>query len=345
MDTDGTPDAALAASAAPAATAGDAPRRGFRLVDRIGGLQSLALIALLAVMIVGFSIASPFFLSVRNLTNMLLSVSVIGTMAALGTLVLVGRGLDLSVGSIVGLVGVVAAALLEAGYGWPVALAAAVAVGAVCGAANGLLTVKLGINSIIVTIGTLSIFRGIAYVATDGQTLSVADQVILDIGSARVFGIPWAALLMVAVFIGCHVFGTYTRAGRTLYAIGANPRASRLSGIDLGRYRIAIFVASGISAGIAGVLLIGQSATAVPAAGVGYELLVITAVLLGGTSLHGGEGRVSGTLIGVLIIGVLNNGMTLLGINSYYQIVAHGVLLLAAVAIDQARRGKSAEDE
>jgi ribose/xylose/arabinose/galactoside ABC-type transport system permease subunit len=320
-------------------------RHGRRVIERIGGLQSLALLALLAAMIVGFSLASPFFLSVRNLTNMLLSVSVIGTMAALSTLVLVGRGLDLSVGSIVGLVGVVAAAVLEKNYGWPAALGAAIVVGALCGAVNGLITVRLGINSIIVTIGTLSIFRGIAYVATDGQTLSVADPVILDIGSARIFGIPWAALLMVAVFVGCHVFGTYTRAGRTLYAIGANPRASRLSGIDLGRYRFGIFIASGISAAIAGVLLIGQSATAVPAAGVGYELLVITAVLLGGTSLHGGEGRVSGTLIGVLIIGVLNNGMTLLGINSYYQIVAHGVLLLAAVAIDQARRGTQPQDE
>jgi ribose/xylose/arabinose/galactoside ABC-type transport system permease subunit len=343
MDSETTTKATAIDSSAP-----DIPpavrRHSLRLVERIGGLQSLALLGLLILMVVGFALASPYFLSVRNLTNILLSVSVIGTMAALSTLVLVGRGLDLSVGSIVGLVGVVAAAVLEAGHGWWTALGAAAIVGALCGAVNGLITVRLGINSIIVTIGTLSIFRGIAYVSTDGQTLSVVDPMILGIGSARILGIPWAALLMAAVFVGCHVFGTYTRAGRTLYAIGANPRASRLSGIELGRYRFAIFVASGLSAAVAGVLLIGQSATAVPAAGVGYELLVITAVLLGGTSLHGGEGRVSGTLIGVLIIGVLNNGMTLLGINSYYQIVAHGVLLLAAVAIDQARRGIRADD-
>ena len=153
-------------------------------LDRLGGLQNLGLVLFLVALVVGFSILSPFFLGVRNLTNMLLSVSVIGTMAAVSTLVLVTRGLDLSVGSIVGLVGVVAATVLEAGFGWGWSLVAGALVGAVCGALNGLIAVKLRINSIIVTIGTLSVFRGVAYVATEGQTLNVLDSVLLDIGAA-----------------------------------------------------------------------------------------------------------------------------------------------------------------
>ena len=305
--------------------------------------QTAILLGVLLFLVVFFSFMSPYFLSVLNLTNMLLAVSVIGTMAAVSTLVLVSRGLDLSVGSIVGLVGVVCGALLTIGWHWSSAIIAGLLVGGICGLINSVLIVGLGINSIIVTIGTLSIYRGVAYILTEGQTLFVSNELILALGSSRVGWLPWSVILMLVVFLICHLVATFTVAGKTLYAIGANPRASRLSGISLGRYRAFVFTLSGMSAAIAGVLLIGQSATAVPAAGVGYELLVITAVLLGGASLHGGEGRVSGTLLGVLIIGILNNGMTLLGVNSYFQIVAHGVLLLAAVSLDQIRRGIPAE--
>lgn len=301
--------------------------------------QTAGLLIFLVAMLIAFSFLSPYFLSVNNLTNALLAVSVLGTMAAFSTLVVVGRGLDLSIGSIVGLVGVLAAQILQAGGHWSVAIVVALIAGGVCGLINAAVLVGLRINSIIVTIGTLSIFRGAAYIVSEAQTLFVENQVILDLGSARIFGVPWSVLLMLALFVLCAWFARNTVAGRTLYAIGANPRASRLSGISVDRYRIAVFVASGVSAGLAGVLLIGQAATAVPTAGIGYELLVVTAVLLGGTSLHGGQGRVVGTLLGVLIIATLNNGMTLLGVDSYWQIVAHGILLLVAVSIDQLRRG------
>jgi ribose transport system permease protein len=291
---------------------------------------------LLALLVV-FSFASPYFLSLRNLTNVLLSVSVIGIMAAVSTLVVVSRGLDLSIGSTVGLVGVAVAALLQEGWPWWLAIAVGLVLGGLCGALNGAVIVGLRINSIITTIGTLSIIRGAAYIATGGQTLFVESEPILDLGSSRIVGIPYSVLLMLALFALCHFVADHMRIGRSLYAIGANPRASLISGLSLGRYRFCIFVASGIAAGLSGILLIGQSGTAVPTGGSGYELLVVTAVLLGGASLNGGEGRVSGTLIGVLIIGVLANGMTLVGVNSYYQTVANGVLLLAAVAIDQLR--------
>jgi ribose transport system permease protein len=301
------------------------------------GLRRFGLLGFLLVLLIVFSFASPYFLSVRNLTNILLSVSVIGIMAAVSTLVVVARGLDLSIGSTVGLVGVAVAALLQEGWPWWLAIVAGLILGALCGALNGAVIVGLRINSIITTIGTLSIIRGAAYIATGGQTLFVESEPILDLGSSRIAGIPYSVLLMLALFALCHFAADYMRIGRSLYAIGANPRASLISGLSLGRYRFWIFVASGIAAGLSGILLIGQSGTAVPTGGTGYELLVVTAVLLGGASLHGGEGRVSGTLIGVLIIGVLANGMTLVGVNSYYQTVANGVLLLAAVAIDQLR--------
>jgi len=301
------------------------------------GLRRFGLLGFLLALLVVFSFASPYFLSLRNLTNVLLSVSVIGIMAAVSTLVVVSRGLDLSIGSTVGLVGVAVAALLQEGWPWWLAIAVGLVLGGLCGALNGAVIVGLRINSIITTIGTLSIIRGAAYIATGGQTLFVESEPILDLGSSRIVGIPYSVLLMLALFALCHFVADHMRIGRSLYAIGANPRASLISGLSLGRYRFCIFVASGIAAGLSGILLIGQSGTAVPTGGSGYELLVVTAVLLGGASLNGGEGRVSGTLIGVLIIGVLANGMTLVGVNSYYQTVANGVLLLAAVAIDQLR--------
>ena len=315
------------------------PRRKSVLFSESVGLP-LALVVLIGV----FAIASPYFFSVRNLLNVLLSVSVIGTMAAVGTMVLVSRTIDLSIGAIVGLTGVVVASLVDV-WPWPLAVAAALFVGAVCGAINGIVSIKLRISPLIVTIGTLSIFRGLTYVVTQGHALSFANESLMTLGAGRVAGVPWSVLIVLVTFLGAFFVARYTRVGRTLYAVGSNPRASRLSGIGLPRYRFWIFVASGVSAGLAGVLLTGQSATAVPVAGMGYELLVITAVLLGGTSLRGGQGSVGGTLVGVLIIGVLNNGMTLLSVSSYYQTIANGVLLLTAVALDQFRRGKDASDE
>lgn len=174
--------------------------------------------------------------------------------------------------------------------------------------------------------------RKVAEVATGGDTLTFDSRPLMELGGGQVLGVPWSVLVVLAVLVVCQVVATRTTTGRTLYAVGANPRAARLSGINLAGCRFWVFVASGAAAGLAGVPLTGQAATAVPSAGVGYELL-------GSTSLRGGEGSVLGTLTGVLIIGVLNNGMTLLGVGSYYQMIANGVLLLMAVGLDQVKRG------
>lgn len=316
------------------------PAPPVRLMGLMGGVQNLGLIVFLAALVVVFSLASPHFLGVLNLTNVLLSVSVIGTMAAVSTLVLVGGSLDLSVASVAALSGVISATLVaDLDVSPPVAILAGLGVGTACGAFNGVIVTGLRINAIITTIATLAIFRGAAFVVTDGQIVTVHDDLTLFLGAGRWLGLPVAAWLMGAIFVGAHVVAFHTAPGRALYAVGASPRASRLSGLRLGRIRFRVLVASGLAAGLAGILLAGQSGTAVPGAAPGYELLVVTAVLLGGTSLHGGEGRVSGTLLGVLIIGVLNNGMTLLSVKSFYQMIANGLLLLMAVVFDQYRRG------
>jgi ribose/xylose/arabinose/galactoside ABC-type transport system permease subunit len=278
---------------------------------------------------------------------MLLTVSVIGVMAAISTLVIVGRELDLSVGSVAALVGVVVALLVEA-KGWPAGagLAAGIAVGAAAGLFNGFMVASLNVNSIITTIGALALFRGIAFIVTDGQTAMVQNESILTFGFGRALGVPYSVWILVLVFVGAHFFAQRTAMGRSIFAIGASPRAALLSGLNLKSMRYGMFTASGISAGLAGILLIGQSGAAVPSGATGYELQVITAVLLGGTSLAGGEGSVLRTALGVLVIGILNNGMVLLNVPSFYQIAANGVLLLVAVSIDQLRirRGSFTEE-
>lgn len=301
-------------------------------------LRNLGLVAFAALLAVSFSLASPHFLTFGNITNMLLTVSVIGVMAAVSTLLVVGRELDLSIGSVAALVGVVVAILVESkGWSWPAGLAAGVAVGVLTGAFNGFMVGSLKVNAIITTIGTLALFRGLAFIVTDGQTEMVQNQSLLAFGSGRILGVPYSVWILIAVFAAADFLAERTTVGRSIFAIGASPRAALLAGLNVNRMRFCMFVASGVSAALAGVLLIGQSGAAVPSGATGYELQVITAVLLGGTSLAGGEGSVLRTALGVLVIGILNNGMVLLSVPSFYQIAANGVLLLVAVGIDQLR--------
>ncbi len=289
-----------------------------------------------------FSLLSPYFLSWLNISNILLSVSVIGVMAAVSTLVIVGRNLDLSVGSMTALLGVVAGVLVEQ-FGWPwyAGVVATLALGGVCGAVNGAIVAWLRIDSIITTIGMLSVFRGIAYMVTDGQTLVVQSEELLFLGSGRILGIPFSVWLLAAVIALTHFIATRTIAGRAVFAIGANPNAALVAGLSVSTIRFWLMVASGVSAGLAALLLIGQSGAATPSAAIGYELLVITAILLGGTSLAGGRGSVLRTALGVMIIGVLNNGMVLMSVPTFYQISAHGLLMLAAVILDRVRSNRS----
>jgi ribose/xylose/arabinose/galactoside ABC-type transport system permease subunit len=305
-------------------------------------LENFALLFVLLGLGVLFSLVSPYFLSWRNILNILLSVSVIGVMAAVSTLVIVGRNLDLSLGSMTALLGVAAGVLIEQfGWSWYAGVVATLALGAVCGALNGAVVAWLRIDSIITTIGTLSVFRGIAYMITDGQTLLIQNEQLLFLGSGRILGIPFSVWLLAAVIAVTHFIAQRTRVGRAVFAIGANPQAALVAGLSVSTIRFWLMSASGVSAGLAALLLVGQSGAATPSAAIGYELLVITAILLGGTSLAGGRGSVLRTALGVMIIGVLNNGMVLMSVPTFYQISAHGLLMLAAVILDRLRSNRS----
>lgn len=294
-----------------------------------------ALVAVLAVMVVFFAVQSEYFLTSLNIINILVSASVIGIIAAPATLLLVSGNFDLSVGSGVALIGVVMA-WGAANYGIGLALLLALVTGLVIGIVNGFSVTVVGINALITTLAMLAILRGLALVLADGQTLLLSDFNWL--GNARpLFNIPLPVFIFIAVTLIVGFIMRFTVFGRSMYAIGANPVAARLAGI---KTKTAIFIAflmSGVAVVIGGLILVSQLGAASPQAGLGLELAVVTAVILGGASLAGGRGTITGTVLGVFILGVLNNGLTLMNVDSFWQQVAQGTLLLIAVGFDQLR--------
>lgn len=313
------------AEAAPRAT----PRKRRRLPE------TAALAAVLVVLAIFFSTQSQYYLTPNNLINILVNAAVIGIIAAPGTLLLVAGQFDLSVGSGAAFIGVVMA-WGAAQYGIPTAVLLAIAAGLIIGMVNGFAVTVLGINALITTLATLAILRGLGQVIAGGQTLLMPG--FSDLGSARPFlNIPVPVLILVAVIVVMALVMKFTVFGRSMYAIGANPIAARLAGIRTKSMIFGGFLLSGLAVSIGGLILVSQLGAASPNAAMGLELSVVTAVILGGASLAGGRGTIMGTVLGVLILGTLNNGLTLMNINSFWQDVARGVLLLAAVGFDQLR--------
>jgi ribose transport system permease protein len=307
-------------------------RRWWRLSEGV----TLAL--LYGAMVAYFALRSPYFLRPDNLVNIGDSVAVVGLIGAVQTMVLVSGGLDLSVGSVVALTGVVVALLFERGTGWPLAVGAGLAVGAAVGVINGLFVTRLDVNPFITTLGTLSAARGYAFVLTGGHTNLITDPTFLWLGHERPLGVPCSLWLLAVVFLGVFLLMATTRFGRHLYAVGSSPEAARLSGVPVDRVRRTVYLLSGLAAALAGLVMAAQLKAAAPQSATGLELSVIAAVILGGTSLSGGQGSVLGTLIGVLILGTLDNGLVMLQVSSHYQQVARGAVLLGAVALDRLRR-------
>lgn len=304
--------------------------------------EDLGLLAVYALLVVVLSALSPYFFSVRNFRNILAAASIIGTISVAATMVIVSGGIDLSIGSVAAIAGVIVAQLsLHA----PMELSvfAAVAVGAAIGLLNGALITLARINPLIATLGTLSIFHGLAFAFSGGLTQTIGSQGFGFIGRGFILGIPFSVMLMGLLFALVGGVMGWTVFGRSVYAIGGNVHVSRLAGLPVQRVQITVYVLSGMSAALGGVVLASQLGAAAPQAATGYELSVIAAVILGGASLSGGKGTVWGTLIGVLIMGTLNNGLTLLGVSSYYQDVARGGVLLLAVGLDQLRLHFSAK--
>ncbi|MDJ1007717.1 MAG: ABC transporter permease [Paracoccaceae bacterium] len=296
-------------------------------------LESLIVLFVLAAMM---AVLSPFFLSVSNFMNILLATSTIGVLAIAATFVLSSGGLDLSLGSVMGLSGVVGAAVaVKMGMPTPVAVLACIGAGAAAGYVNGLIITRAFVPAFIVTLGMLGIARGLALVISDGRVIYGLPQAMVYLGQGRPFGIPMPVIIFIAAAVVMHIILAYTRYGRHTLAIGDNENAARTAGINVERHRLSLYTLSGGLAGLAGLLFATRINSGDPTAGITYELTAITAAIIGGTNLFGGRGSILGTLIGALIMGVLQNGLNLLAVQSYYQQMAIGAVLILAVFIDQ----------
>ncbi|MBU3181979.1 ribose ABC transporter permease [Clostridium psychrophilum] len=297
-------------------------------------IKNKSLVALLILCII-ISFISPTFLTFSNITNILTQVSVNAIIAVGMCFVILTGGIDLSVGSILAISGAVAASLISSGLNIILAIVMTLAIGAVIGFINGVVVAKGRIQAFIATLATMTIFRGVTYVFTNGNPISVANDNFLNIGSGDLFGIPLPIIIIVVVFIVAWYVLTQTRYGRYVYAVGGNEESSRLSGINTDKIKCLVYVLSGIAAALAGIIVTSRIGSASPSAGSGFELDAIAAVVLGGTSLSGGEGTIVGTIIGALIIGVLSNGLNLMDVSAFYQSIAKGIVILLAVLADR----------
>lgn len=313
------------------------PKPAARLPS-VGLGTGLGLLLIYALMVIVMASQSPVFLTSRNLLNLLQSVAVLGMIAVFSTMLMIGGGLDLSVGATTALVGVVTASLQGVLGIWG-GVVCGLLVGLIIGVVNGLLVTQIGINALITTLGMLSVVRGLAFVFSGGLSIVVLDLSFGQLGRGNILGIPTPVVVLAVVFVIAVIVMRYTNYGRAMYAVGGNSRASYLAALPVKRYQLIAYILSGLSAAVAGVFLTSRLGAAAPQASDGLELSVVAAVILGGTSLSGGKGNLFGTLIGILILGTLNNGMTLLSISAYVQQITLGIVLLLAVGLDQLRVG------
>lgn len=295
------------------------------------------LIAFLVICIL-LSIATPFFFTSQNILIVLRQVSINGILAIGVTFVIITGGIDLSLGSVLALTGVVAAGFAHPDtYPLIVPIGLALMTGLIIGAANGFISTLGKVAPFIVTLGMMTIARGLALVWSGGRPVTNLSPAFNYIGGGDFLFIPVPILLFLLVIILSGVTLKYTRIGRYIYAVGGNEEAARASGIRVNRVKLFAYILCGLLAGLAGVVLAARINTGQPNAGIAYELDAIAAVVIGGTSLMGGRGSIMGTVIGVLIIGVINNGLDLLNVSSYYQQIVKGVIIIGAVLLD--RRG------
>ena len=303
-----------------------------------------ARIAALIAVCVFFSIASPFFLKSSNLLNVMQNTVVVGIVAAPLTLLLVARQVDLSVGSGVALAATTLAVVLEMGYGLGVAVVAAMGAAMLVVIVNAIAITKFRVNSIIATLGTLVAFRGLAKLEGSGRNIRVDHFDFLGRTRISILGldVPLTVLILLAVLAFFWFLMSQTRYGRHMYGMGANPKAALLAGIKLERNVVIGFLLTGVAVGLAALISVSQIGAVAPTTGQGLELLAITGIILGGASLGGGRGTIPGIIVAILILAVLDNGLTLARVTSFWQEVVRGGILIGAVALDQARlaRGK-----
>ncbi|MBM3517742.1 MAG: ABC transporter permease [Alphaproteobacteria bacterium] len=287
---------------------------------------------------------SPHFFTVNNLFEITVQAAVIALIAIGQTFVILSAGIDLSVGAVLAAAAVTASLVMESGYGLTAGIAAALLCGAAFGAANGVAIGVLGIPPFVATLGMMGIARGYALIVTSGIPVFTLAEGFEVLGQGRVADVvPVPTLITLALYVLGFVILSRTRLGRYTYAIGSNLQATTFSGVNVTRYLIVIYSVSGITAAVAGLIEASRIGSGQPASGVGYELDSITAVVIGGTSLFGGQGNLFASLIGALIIATLRNGLNVLGVFAFWQMVAIGAILIAAVYLDRWRRRSRGE--
>jgi L-arabinose transport system permease protein len=275
------------------------------------------------------------FFSVTNVVGLMLSVAQIGMVACTMMLCLASRDFDLSVGSTIAFAGVLGAIVLEHSGSVAIAVAAGLGAGALIGALNGVLIAYLRVNALIATLATMLMVRGLAFIVSKGQAVGINDDSFIDFGDTRIFGLPLPVLVAGACFIVFGILLNQTVFGRNTLAIGGNPEAARLAGVRVERLRVWIFLLQGVVTAMAGLILASRITSGQPNAAQGFELDVISACVLGGVSLQGGKARIFGVLIGVLIMGTVENVMNLLDVDAFYQYLMRGLILLVAVLLNQ----------
>lgn len=301
----------------------------------ISKYKSLIGLVLLCIVI---TIVTPNFLSVSNITNVFTQVSVNAIIAIGMTFVILTGGIDLSVGSTLAISGAVGASIVKSTGNVFLAIIVAAVIGIAVGLINGLLVSKGKLQAFIVTLATMTIFRGATLVFTDGTPISKLPEAFVKIGNGKLGFMPIPVIITIIIAIIAVYALSQTRFGRYLYALGGNEDASRLSGINTDKIKTLVYVVSGFASAIAGVIITSRIGSASPNAGTGFELDAIAAVVIGGTSLAGGEGTITGTLIDALIIGVLNNGLKLMNVSPFYQSIVKGLVILIAVLLDKKSR-------
>lgn len=304
-----------------------------------GWFSSLIMVIILWVI---FAIGSPFFLTFRNVMNIGSYMSIMGTMAAGLTVAMLLAGLDVSQYSLAALSGMVLGMCFENGIPAGVALIIVIIVGIAGGAMNAFIITIMHVNPIICTMATSFIFRGIAYLTTNGRYIRIKDPVYSFIGTGKIAGIPFCLIIMIAAYIIVALVLKYTVYGRSVFAVGGNMQVAKLAGINTNKVRIISHILAGVTAAMGGIITVCQASSCMASQGYGLDMNGISAVILGGISMAGGRGNVFGTLVGVAILSTLVNGMTLLNVNSYWQQIIQGLVLIFAVFIDAVRTSRRA---
>ncbi|ABK75223.1 ABC transporter permease [Mycolicibacterium smegmatis] len=309
-----------------------------RQLAQLGPVVALVLLAAV------FAVSAPNFTSSANLTNVLQQVSITAIAAVGATVVILVAGIDLSVGSVVALTGSIAAlylqhAILSTGASAAVAVLLSLVVGTACGFLNGVLITFCRVPAFIATLATLTALRGIALLVTNSYPISINNSAFTQIGIGKVGAVPIPVIIMAVTFAVGYVILHRLKIGRRIYAVGGNREAARLSGIRVSRVLLFAFTFAGLCAGVASVILTAKLSSGQPAGAVGFELDVIAAVVVGGTSLFGGRGRLAGTFLGALVIAVLGNGLTLMNVPFYWQQIVTGAVVVVAVVLDRVTRG------